>query len=237
MRISANWVTALDSRRTGDDVAWNSINASEMKLRLQVRLAAQSLASQRQHGRAYFSPALAYGRHFGPPSPSARQAAVLILLEPRGGAWSIPLTVRPDHLPDHPGQISLPGGRVENEETHRQAAEREFGEELGIAAFPAEIVGELQPIYVFNSNYYVRPFVAVCEQTLQYSPCPHEVARLIHLPLATLLDLSQHREAKFSRGQTTWKARTIACQQDQIWGATAIILGELLTVLDLEAVW
>ena len=195
------------------------------------------LPESRQRERIRFSPDLSYGRHFGPPTSRSKMAAVMILIEPRQQGWTIPLTVRPDHLPDHPGQISFPGGRLEGEETFRQAAEREFNEELGTPSFPGHVLGELQPIYVFNSDYYVRPFVAWCPNQNEYEPCGNEVARIVHLPLATLLDPQSHVVQPYSRGSVSWNALAIQSNQDQIWGATAIMLGELKAVLEDSSIY
>ncbi len=186
--------------------------------------------SERRKARSHFSPALAYGRHTGPPIPSAKPAAVLIVLEPGETGWTIPLTVRPRHLPDHPGQISLPGGRLESGETHRQAALREFREEMG-TEFEGKVAGSLQPAYVFNSNYYVRPFVGIASAAQNYSPCSYEVERIVQLPVSSLLDTRHHHTATFSRGPIQWSARVISCANDQIWGATAVMLGELSALL------
>lgn len=177
-----------------------------------------------------FSPSLSYGRHFGPPAPTAKQAAVMIMLEASKSGWTIPLTERPKHLPDHPGQISLPGGRVEVGESHWEAASREFAEELGTATFPGEFVGELQSIYVYNSDYLVRSFVAFCDQRPAYVPCEREVERVIHLPIDDLLDDSRLSQQEFRRGKASWQSSTIHCGDALIWGATAIILGEFASI-------
>lgn len=193
-------------------------------------LADEGLRGERQEQRAYFSPELAYGRHFGPPAPTARQAAVMILLEPREDGWSIPLTVRPTHLPDHPGQISLPGGRLEGQETPQQAAERELIEELGCHPFPGSVLGCMSPLYVFNSDYYVVPFVALANRPSCYEPCEHEVEQLLHLPLSCLHQPSCRGHRRFSRGWAQWRAATIEHHDAVIWGATAIILGEFSAI-------
>ena len=203
----------------------------ELATQLRRQLSSQSDLNLRHAGRMRFSPSLSYGRHFGPPAPTAKQAAVMIMLEATNSGWTIPLTERPKHLPDHPGQISLPGGRVEAGESHLEAACREFAEELGTASFPGEFVGELQPIYVYNSDYFVRPFVAVCDQRLAYIPCEREVERVIHLPVEQLLDDSRLTEQVFRRGDASWHAKTIHCEDALIWGATAIILGEFARIL------
>lgn len=204
-------------------------------LKLSQALSDRHLLRERQRWRAAFSPYLAYGRHFVPPLPTARPAAVMLLVEtdPRveWRQWTIPLTVRPNHLPSHPGQISLPGGRVEAEESREQAARRELEEELGIGSFAGRIIGSLQPLYVYNSNYDVTPFIAICDKTSDCIPCAQEVDRVIHLPLQTLLNATPSCTANFSRGLAQWQAPIIRLGEDQIWGATAIVLGEFLPLL------
>lgn len=202
-------------------------DCARLREQLSAALHDPQLIRARQRARASFSPGLAYGRHFAPPFPSARQAAVLLLLEPREGQWTIPLTVRPDHLPDHPGQVSLPGGRLEPGESHCAAASREFWEEVGCVLPGDLILGELLPLYVYNSDYYVRSFVAVSPQPFTYQPCAREVARLLHLPVDLLSGVAAPQLREFSRGQVTWNAPCIEVAETRIWGATAIILAEL----------
>jgi 8-oxo-dGTP pyrophosphatase MutT (NUDIX family) len=187
--------------------------------------------AQRNENRRRFSPSLAYGRHFGPPLPTARPAAVMILIEQRQSGWAIPLTVRPHHLPDHPGQVCLPGGRLEPGEDVIQAAEREFCEELGLAEFPAETLGELQSIYVYNSNFYLTPCVAVIDRELDYQASPAEVESIVYLPLEHLWDLNRHVVLAHSRGTLSWSALGIESDGTHVWGATAIVLGELAAIL------
>ncbi len=208
-------------------------NYERLRAELQRGLESVERLPARHAARAAFSPGLSYGRHFGPPAPSARQAAVIVMIEPRDGQWTLPVTVRPDHLPDHPGQISLPGGRLEAGESHQQAAEREFCEELGCEVEPELIVGELLPLYVYHSDYYVRSFVAVSPRLYDYVPCPREVSRVLHVPLATLTSqaLLPPERHEFARGLAVWSAPTIQGGDAIIWGATAIILAELSALL------
>ena len=203
----------------------------QLRQALEMGLANPGLLPLRQAARRVYSPGLAYGRHFGPPAPTARQAAVLVLLEPRQGEWTIPLTVRPDHLPDHPGQVSLPGGRLEAGEAPRQAAEREFLEELGCPLQSDEILGQLLPLYVYHSDYYVHSFLAISQRPYTYQACPSEVARIVHLPLTALRYGSEPCQRQFSRGLAVWQAPVIQTDEATIWGATAIILA------DLAALW
>ncbi len=202
----------------------------DLPAQLRKQLSSNLNLTDRHAGRMRFSPSLSYGRHFGPPAPTAKQAAVMIMLESSESGWTIPLTERPKHLPDHPGQISLPGGRVELGESHLDAACREFTEELGTCTFPGEIVGELQSLYVYNSDYFVRPFVAICNHRLDYAPCQREVERVIHLPVEYLVDDSRLTRHEFHRGKASWHSSTIHCNDALIWGATAIILGEFARI-------
>src|SRR5262245_2174146 len=93
------------------------------------------------------APRLAYGRHYGPVPDDARRAAVLLALHKTMSGWSIPAIVRPETMKAHAGQVSLPGGLVEADETVVQTALREFEEELGTAAKQMQVVGQLTPVY------------------------------------------------------------------------------------------
>lgn len=188
--------------------------------------------------RAQYSPQLSYGRHFAPPGPTSRSAAVMILLEVAqpSSHWrecSLPLTVRPPYLSDHPGQVSLPGGRLEKGESAVDAAKREFCEELGVLEFPGTVLGSLSPMWVFHSDYFLTPFVAVGFGSPEYTPCSREVSRLFHLPIVELLKERQPKLHRFSRGNVSWNAGAFTFQQECIWGATAMVLAELACVLQL----
>ena len=206
--------------------------------------------ASRNEQRAAFSPSLAYGRHFGPPLPTARRASVLALIEMTSSKWSdwkIPLTVRHAHLQFHPGQVSLPGGRIEGRETAEQAAVREFQEELGVPHLTCNLVGRLQRLYVYNSDFDVTPVVATCEHLPEIVPSDAEVGRVIYLPLQALvaagsasqLGFSDVKAAqfeinqrhRFSRGLAHWTARTISVDGQRVWGATAMVLAELASVV------
>lgn len=187
-------------------------------------------------GRQYrlvrdFAPELSYGRHAGPAPCTARPAAVLVLLYPLDGQWHVLLTLRPTHLPTHAGQISLPGGAVDPGETAEQCAAREWTEELGTPGIEFEFVGRLAPLYVFASNYVVTPCVAVSQQAPTFSANQQEVAEVFQLPLRDLWDASRLGEHEQRRGSMVFRAPHIVCHGYRIWGATALVLGELLSVL------
>lgn len=183
---------------------------------------------------ARFSPRPPRGGSFARVAPdNARQAAALILLYPSGAsAYSLPLTVRHADLPDHAGQISLPGGRIDVGETAEAAALREAHEEIGVDPASVRILGSLTPLYVMVSRFVITPFIGVVDARPDFQPAEREVAELLEVPLSQLRD----------PGLLKWGTRTregyvvdfpyLKIGDHQVWGATAMILGELLTILD-----
>lgn len=151
-----------------------------VRLPQQLALALQQ-EDKRVSSRGRFAPQLAYGRHEGPPAIDARPAAVLLLLYPRDGEWRLPLTVRQSFLTDHAGQVSLPGGMLDPGETSAAGAIRELSEELGIELPPSQLLGALRPLYVFNSNFFVTPWIAHLPAPPAMFPNPAEVANMFEL--------------------------------------------------------
>jgi 8-oxo-dGTP pyrophosphatase MutT (NUDIX family) len=174
-----------------------------------------------------YQPQASYGRHFGPAPASARPAAVLVLLYPAEGAWHLPLTLRPAFLADHAGQVSLPGGAVEPNEPSELAAVRELNEELGVDAQSIELLGELSPVYLFRSNFLITPWLAVCRSRPDWQPNPAEVAELVELPLAVLLDPESTAVEVWQDQGIAFQVTALRHQGHVIWGATAMILAEL----------
>jgi len=178
-------------------------------------------------GQRHLTAELAYGRHYGPPAWDARQAAVLILLYPLQGRWHVPLTQLPAHMLDHAGQISLPGGTTECSESSEQCAVREYTEELGVHEAGVHLLGRLSPLYVYASNFWVVPCVAVSPARPAFEPNAQEVARVIELPLAQLWDPRARSSHVIERRGVRFRAQHIVWDSDYIWGATAMILAEL----------
>lgn len=179
-----------------------------------------------------FEPRPRLGRRYDAHPPHARHAAVLVLLYWHEDRWHLPLTLRPGHLPDHPGQVSLPGGAVEPGETGRHAAVREFYEELGAAGLPIELLGRLSPLYVEASNFSVEPWVGAADRRPEFTPLPAEVEKVFEIPLDHLLDPANFGwHVRRSKGRR-YRAPHFLWQGHRIWGATCMILGELVTLLD-----
>jgi len=157
-----------------------------------------------------------------------REAAVMLLIFPSrdDGTLNTVLTRRRDDLQDHPGQISLPGGSRDSDETIEQTALREVEEEIGIDQSEIEMIGTLNSIYIPPSDFSVEPFVGWLTAEPTFLLQANEVAELIRVPIAYLLDTSTRR---FSSVDTDPKPRNVpwfAIETHQVWGATAIILDD-----------
>lgn len=207
---------------------WEQFDAARMAEFLAAGLAGgpPGRAAQRQMAHR-----LAYGRHHGPIPDDSRRAAVLIALHPTPAGWSIPAILRPETMKAHAGQISLPGGLVETDETLPQTALREFEEELGTAAAELQIIGQLSPIYVFVSGFEVTPVIAISKSPLTFVPNPHEVAAVVELPLAQLCDPALRGRHEINRRGLRFSVPHFAIAGRQIWGATSLILAEFVGIL------
>lgn len=202
--------------------------SADLPERLSARLL-QPLPGRNAQSR--FEPEGATGRHFQP-AADARQAAVAVLLYPQAGDWFLPLTVRPDTLSDHPGQISLPGGAVEQDESTEQAALRELNEELGVQQAGLAKLGQLSPLYVFVSNFCVTSWVFAAPRRPPWTPNPDEVVEVLELPLSHLVNAANYAEHTRLIESSQRRVPHIGFGRHQIWGATSMILGELAVLLE-----
>jgi 8-oxo-dGTP pyrophosphatase MutT (NUDIX family) len=171
-------------------------------------------------------------KSLAPPDPSARQSAVLALIHLNDDALSLPFTLRPTRLGHHGGEISLPGGGFEpRDETLTDTALRETMEELGIMTSGVTVLGKLTPLYIAPSVNMVHPYIGWLPELPPLDPDPREVDAVLNVPLARLLDrdnLDVHHWSHHGERRSAPCYRTgRAC----IWGATAMILSELLAVI------
>ena len=141
-------------------------------------------------------------------------------------------TRRTLHVALHKGEISLPGGAHEDSDASLlETAIRELGEELGVAAAGLKVLGRLPTVYTKVSNFAVNPYVAVASRRPCFRADPAEVAEVLEIPLQALCDpAALHEEENEWQGE---KARMLffQCGEYKIWGATARIVHEFLTVL------
>lgn len=180
-----------------------------------------------RRAQSRFEPELSYGRHYAPPPPDARQAAVIALVYPHEEEWYFPLVLRPTSMTDHAGQISLPGGSIEPGESSHAAALRELDEELGIAAADVALLGAMTPLFLFVSNFNVTPWVASIDHRPQWIASPREVDEVLEVPLAHLLDVAHAGQHRRRHAALEFSAPHVSWGPHRIWGATSMILAEL----------
>ena len=164
-----------------------------------------------------------------PPGASPRPGAVLALLYPHAGDIYLPLTVRPTAMRNHSGEVSLPGGGFDPADgTLEQTALREAWEELGIVPESVQIVATLTPVWISVSNFRITPFVGFALERPRFVPATSEVAALVEAPLRLLADPAiVHSETRDLRGQAV-HIPYFAVQGHKVWGATALVLAQLL---------
>lgn len=159
------------------------------------------------------------------------KAGVLALFYPREGQLHLVLTRRTDRVDFHKGQISFPGGRLETGESLEQAALREAQEEMGIDPYSIRILGTLTPLYIPPSNYCIYPVVALTETSPDFLPSPLEVAEILEIPLDHLLDPQNVRREVWQIRGFDVEVPFYAFGAHKIWGATAMVLAELIQIV------
>lgn len=154
-------------------------------------------------------------------------AATLVPLVDRPGGLKVLLTQRTDHLHDHPGQISFPGGRMEpGDDSPLATALRETEEEIGLARQFVNVIGYLDS-YATGTGFLVTPVVALVSPGFSLSLDTFEVADAFEVPLDFLLDAGNYRRERIEvRTGKRW-FYVIEYEQRYIWGATAGMLMNL----------
>jgi 8-oxo-dGTP pyrophosphatase MutT (NUDIX family) len=166
------------------------------------------------------------------PRTDSSNASVLILLYPFEGKIHTLFIQRPQYNGVHGGQISFPGGKQESSDTDLiQTALREASEETGIERAEAEIIGVLTKLYIPVSNIIVTPVVAWMETKPRLTPQESEVVFIIEAELDPFLDYSIVKTGPFEIRGEMIKIKYFDYNGNVIWGATAMILHELLTII------
>jgi 8-oxo-dGTP pyrophosphatase MutT (NUDIX family) len=162
-----------------------------------------------------------------------RLAAVLLPLFERTGEDHVLFTVRPDHLPAHPGQISFPGGAREGDEGPLSCALRECSEELGLEVEAITVLGGL-PSRQSSSGFRVHPLVGRIPDPASLRPDPAEVARLLAVPLAQLRVESAWEDRQpppDATGRRPPPSPHFASGSDVVWGLTGRIAWDFVIAL------
>jgi 8-oxo-dGTP pyrophosphatase MutT (NUDIX family) len=203
-------------------------------------------------GLAHLSAAALRVRFSAPPvwTPEIRNEGRFTEREPAHASVLVPLvqraemmvllTQRTDHLTNHPGQISFPGGRVEPADVDAAAtALREAHEEIGLEAAHVEVIGAM-PTYTTATGFIVTPVVGLISPQLTLRVDPFEVAAVFEVPLAFLMDPAHHRRhaievdgARREFFSMPWQGADEQGQPQRffIWGATAAMLRNLYRLL------
>jgi 8-oxo-dGTP pyrophosphatase MutT (NUDIX family) len=161
----------------------------------------------------------------------ARIAAGLLLVYPGERGPSVPLTIRATGLSRHAGQISLPGGATDAGETLTQAALREAHEEIGVDPARVRVLGELTPVHVLVSGFTLHPIVGVTDRRPSFAPAAHEVQEVLEVSIEDLQDASRIRQGTRTREGIAIEYPYFDLLGHQVWGATAMILGEFICLL------
>jgi 8-oxo-dGTP pyrophosphatase MutT (NUDIX family) len=166
------------------------------------------------------------------PGMDSREAGVLILLYPYNQSIYTLLMQRPDYNGVHSGQISFPGGKKEPEDNDLiQTALRETYEETGVDPAKTEIIGRLTPLFIPVSNIIVNPVVGWTNERPILNHKSEEVLFLIEADLKIFLDPSVVKTKPVKISGEMLEVKYYDYEENTIWGATAMILHELLVII------
>lgn len=162
------------------------------------------------------------------PSEQAHHSSVLVLLFPnKQEELELVLTLRSGDI-DHGGQISFPGGRAEPGESPKETALREAHEEIGISPESVTTIGQLSELYVSHSENRVTPVVGYMNQRPTFSLNPAEVEEVFAVELNSLAHKENLVVEDWDLGKHTYEVPYWDIHRVPLWGATAMMLNELL---------
>lgn len=169
------------------------------------------------------------------PNERTRRSAVLICFYPYQHSIYLPLILRPQYDGVHAGQMAFPGGRMERiDENLTRTALREAQEEVGIRVSDVKVLGLLTELFIPPSNFYVQPVVGMLPYRPDFYPDPREVEAVVEVDLTTLLDETIVGDSQIEVRGTTVDAPFYQIQGYRVWGATAMMISELLMVLNTD---
>jgi 8-oxo-dGTP pyrophosphatase MutT (NUDIX family) len=175
----------------------------------------------------------------GPLSPTLREildrpgrpASVLLALLERPSGPTVLFTERAAHLKEHPGQVSLPGGRLAASESPAEAALREANEEVGLSPSAVEVIGSLDD-FLTGTGFAITPVVGVVsDAAFVAAPDPREVAGVFEVPLGVILDRTAMGVGYFERHGSRLLTYELHYGGRRIWGATAAVLRNFQDVI------
>lgn len=165
--------------------------------------------------------------------PDYRTSAVLMVLYPVNEVVHTLIIERPAYEGIHSGQLALPGGKTEPEDSGpMQTAIRETMEEVCVRIQESDILGALTPLYIPPSNFLVYPFVAWLDSRPEFVPDQHEVQSILEVPLSLFADPKVKSRKRIHIGRNTFiEAPCYLLGEHVLWGATAMMFSEMESVL------
>ncbi|MBL4704117.1 MAG: CoA pyrophosphatase [Flavobacteriales bacterium] len=163
-----------------------------------------------------------------------KQSAVMVLFYPFQNRPHFCLTQRPEYNGTHSGQVSFPGGKMEEVDINLKAtALRETFEEVGATVEHIQVLSELTQVYIPPSNFLVTPFIGFCDERPNFVADPIEVVEIMDVSVATLMDESivKRKSMKMGTSGIRFKVPYYDIQDKVVWGATAVILSEVKKIL------
>ena len=173
-----------------------------------------------------------FGKIFVP--AKVKKAGVLALFYPTDGHICLVFIIRAEYPGVHSGQISFPGGRMEDGDTDMVAtALREAEEEIGVERDSVIPIGNLTDLYIPPSNFLVTPVVGYTLERPDFKPDPDEVDRILEVSLDHLLNEGTRQEQEIMIFPAIkLKVPCFYVDGNMIWGATAMVLSELIDVIN-----
>ncbi|TAH10927.1 MAG: CoA pyrophosphatase [Runella slithyformis] len=166
------------------------------------------------------------------PNERTRRSAVLILFYEHHDELFLPLILRPKYDGVHAGQMAFPGGRFEKtDESLVRTALREAQEEIGIKAADVQVLGTLSELFIPPSNFYVLPVVGKLNYRPVFYPDPREVERVFEVNLKEITSEAIVGTTEIDVRGFKFEAPFYLIQDHKVWGATAMMISELLAVL------
>ena len=165
---------------------------------------------------------------------SPREGGVLILFFEEDGEVKFPLIQRPTYKGVHSGQMALPGGRRELEDSGLIAtALRETEEEIGVSRNAIQVIGTLSKFFVAASNYDVLPVIGKVNERPHFTPDPREVHDIVTPSVSHLIAEDRLKEKEITAGSgMQLMSPYFDLENRTVWGATAMMLSELVTILE-----
>ncbi len=159
--------------------------------------------------------------------PPPRHCAVNILLKPNQVDYHVGFILRSD-FGIHGGQLAFPGGKIEQNETHIECAQRETWEEIGIENQHYSFVGELSPVYIPPSNMLVFPMVNLLENATEININKREISDFFWVSMEKLMPHQIIEKEHYLKAFDSWRViKGISIDSHFLWGATAMISQEL----------